>query len=215
MLDLVVLVSGSGTNLQAVLDAVAERRLAARVRLVVSNVPGVKALERAERASVPTVVVPHKGHTRAEFDARLVATIRDALGDAADRAYVVLAGFMRILTPVFLDAFPRRVINIHPSLLPAFPGVDAQAQALAKRVRVTGCTVHLVDAGTDTGPILGQAAVAVLDDDDRDRLAARILAQEHRLLPGVLQWIAEGRLRFDDAGNPRFDGVIPVLGVEH
>ncbi len=214
-LDLVVLVSGSGTNLQAVLDAIAERRLDARLRLVISNVAGVKALERAERAGVPTAVLSHKGHpSRAEFDAKLLATIRDALGDDADRAYVVLAGFMRILTPTFLDAFPRRVINIHPSLLPAFPGVDAQAQALAKRVRVTGCTVHLVDAGTDTGPILGQAAVPVLDDDDRDRLAARILAQEHRLLPAVLQWIAEGRLRFDDAGHPRFDGVVPVLGVQ-
>ncbi|MBI2391103.1 MAG: phosphoribosylglycinamide formyltransferase [Deltaproteobacteria bacterium] len=207
-LDLAVLVSGSGTNLQAILDAIARGELDARVRLVISNVPGVKALSRAEAAGVPTLVVPHKQFpTRDAFDAHLVERVREAVGD---RGVVVLAGFMRILTATFLDAFPRRVINIHPSLLPAFPGVDAQKQAVEKGVRITGCTVHLVDAGTDTGPILGQAAVPVLDDDDRDTLAARILVQEHRLLPGVLQWIAEGRLRFDDRGRPRFDGVVPV-----
>jgi phosphoribosylglycinamide formyltransferase-1 len=108
--------------------------------------------------------------------------------------WVVLAGFMRIVTPVLLDAFPHRVVNVHPALLPAFPGVHAQRQALAYGVRIAGCTVHLVDAGTDTGPILAQAAVPVLDGDDEASLTARILAQEHVLLPRVLQWIAEGRL---------------------
>ncbi len=209
-LDLVVLVSGSGTNLQALLDAIAERRLDARIRLVLSNVAGVKALARAEKAGVPTLVVPHKEYpNRAAFDAKLVEVVREA----APEGYVVLAGFMRILTATFLDAFPRRVINIHPSLLPAFPGVDAQKQAFEKRVCITGCTVHFVDAGTDTGPILAQGAVPVLEGDDRDALAARILVQEHRVLPAVLQWISEGRLRFDDAGHPRFEGVVPVLGV--
>lgn len=206
MLDLVVLVSGSGSNLQAILDAIARGDLNARVRLVISNVAGVKALERAEKAGVPTKVVPHKEFAnRDAFDAHLVEVVREA-----GAQYVVLAGFMRILTARFLDAFPARVINIHPSLLPAFPGVDAQKQALDKAVRITGCTVHLVDAGTDTGPILAQAAVPVLDDDDRDALAARILEQEHRVLPAVLQWIAEGRLTITE-GRPRFSGVVPAL----
>lgn len=210
-LELVVLVSGSGTNLQAVLDAVKRGELDARVKLVVSNVAGVKALARADAAGVATVVMSHKQFgSRKEFDTALRELVHGAFEDPS-QGVVVLAGFMRILGETFLDAFPRRVLNIHPSLLPAFPGVDAQGQALDKRVRITGCTVHLVDAGTDTGPILAQAAVPVLDDDDRDRLAARILEQEHRLLPLVLRWIAEGRLRFDDAGHPRFEGVSPAL----
>jgi phosphoribosylglycinamide formyltransferase-1 len=211
-IDLVVLASGSGTNLQAILDAIEAGRLAARVRLVVSNVPGVRALERASALGIPTVVVSHKEHRdRATFDGKLVEAIRAVTGDAP--VHVVLAGFMRILGPAFLDAFPRRVINIHPALLPAFPGVDAQAQAIAKGVRISGCTVHLVDAGTDTGPILAQAAVPVLPGDDRDALAARILVQEHHLLPTVLQWIAEGRLLFDGDGRPRLEGVDPFFGV--
>lgn len=210
-LELVALVSGSGTNLQAILDAIADEKLDARLKLVVSNVAGVKALARAEAAGVPTCVMPHRQFaSRAEFDAALCEVVRGAF-DEPERGVVVLAGFMRILGQAFLDGFPRRVINIHPSLLPAFPGVDAQKQAFEKGVRITGCTVHLVDAGTDTGPILAQAAVPVLDDDDRDRLAARILVQEHRILPAVLQWIAEGRLRFDANGRPRFDGVTPAL----
>jgi phosphoribosylglycinamide formyltransferase-1 len=209
MLDLVVLVSGSGSNLQAILDAIAEKRLDARVRLVLSNVAGVRALERAEKAGVPTAVLSHKGFpSRDAFDAELVEVVRSAFGH--DRGVVVLAGFMRILTARFLDAFPERVINIHPSLRPAFPGVDAQKQALEKGVRITGCTVHLVDAGTDTGPILAQAAVPVLDSDDRDALAARILVEEHRILPAVLQWIAEERLSVVD-GRPRVRGVVPAL----
>jgi phosphoribosylglycinamide formyltransferase 1 len=208
-LDLAVLVSGSGSNLQAILDAIATGKLDARIRLVISNVAGVKALERAERAGVPTVVVPHKDFAnRQAFDAHLVEVVRPVIANG----YVVLAGFMRILTATFLEPFRNRVINIHPSLLPAFPGVDAQKQALDKGVRISGCTVHLVDAGTDTGPILAQAAVPVLDGDDRDTLAARILAQEHTILPTVLQWISEGRLSIVD-GRPRFAGVIPVLGL--
>lgn len=206
MIDLVVLVSGSGTNLQAVLDAVAEKRLDARVKLVISNVAGVRALDRAAAAGVPTAVLSHKDFpSRAAFDEKLAEIAR-----AAGAEWIVLAGFMRILGKGFLDAFPGRVINIHPSLLPAFPGVDAQKQAIEKRVRITGCTVHLVDAGTDTGPILAQAAVPVLDDDDRDSLAHRILEQEHVILPSVLQWIAEGRLQLA-SGRPRFDGIVPAL----
>lgn len=189
-LNLAVLVSGSGTNLQAILDAVAAGRLDADVRGVVSNVPGVRALERAEAAGVPSVVMPHKAHpSREAYDRALVETVR---GFGAD--LVVLAGFMRLLSPVFLSAFPDRITNLHPALLPAFPGLNAVGQALAYGVKVSGCTVHLVDAGTDTGPILAQAVVPVLPDDTEERLAARIHAEEHRLYPEVLQWIAEGRL---------------------
>lgn len=193
MLDLGVLVSGGGTNLQAVLDAIANGALAARVRLVVSNKPGVLALERAARAGVATLVVSHREFpSREAFDAHLVARLRAAGVDT-----VLLAGFMRIVTPVLLDAFPGRVVNIHPSLLPAFPGVDAQAQALAYGARITGCTVHFVDAGTDTGPIIAQAAVPVLDGDTVETLRARILVEEHRLLPAVLRWLSEGRVRLE------------------
>lgn len=200
-LDLGVLVSGTGTNLGAILDAVASGRLDARVRLVISNKPGVLALDRAAGHGVPSVVISHRAHdTREAFDAAVVAALR-----AAGVTTVVLAGFMRVVTPVLLGAFPDAVINVHPALLPAFPGIDAQAQALAYGVRITGCTVHLVDAGVDTGPILAQAAVPVADGDDRDTLARRILAEEHRLLVEALAWIAAGRVSVvrDGGGRPR------------
>jgi phosphoribosylglycinamide formyltransferase-1 len=193
-LDLVVLVSGSGTNLQAILDAIAEKRLDARVHLVLSNKPGVKALDRAQAAGVPTRVLSHKDFAnRQAYDVDLVSIVREALGSSPN-GWVVLAGFMRILTTIFIDAFPNRIVNIHPSLLPSFPGVNAQQQAVSHGVRISGCTVHLVDAGTDTGRILAQAAVPVLESDDEHTLGARILEQEHQLLPSVLQSIAEGKL---------------------
>lgn len=189
-MDLGVLISGRGSNLGAILDAIAEGRLDARVRLVVSNKAGAAGLDRAREAGVATVVVPHQDFPdRASFDAALVAALREHGVE-----WVVLAGFMRLVTPVLLDAFPFHVVNIHPSLLPAFPGVDAQAQALAYGARITGCTVHLVDAGTDSGPILAQAAVPVLPDDSRDSLAARILAEEHALLVRVLGGLGAGKL---------------------
>ncbi|MFI5302036.1 MAG: phosphoribosylglycinamide formyltransferase, partial [Polyangiales bacterium] len=177
-LDLVVLVSGSGSNLQAILDAIAAGALDARVRLVVSNKSDAFALERARLAGVATRVVSHRDFPgRESFDQALATIVQHAL-DTDDRAplsLVVLAGFMRLLTPTFLDAFPARVINIHPALLPAFPGTHAQRQALEHGVKVTGCTVHLVDAGTDTGPILAQAAVPVLEGDDEATLTTRLL----------------------------------------
>ncbi len=185
-----ILVSGSGTNLQAVIDAISAGRLRAKIGVVIANVASAKALDRARAAKIPTVVIDHKAHTsRESFDAALVECLR-----AHDIKCVVLAGFMRLITPVLLDAFPHRVVNIHPALLPAFPGVHAQAQALAYGARVTGCTVHLVDAGMDTGPILAQAAVPILDADDEDTLRERLLLKEHELLPAVLQWIADGRV---------------------
>lgn len=213
-LDLGVLVSGSGTNLQAILDAVAGGRLDARLRLVLSNKPGAFALERAAKAGVPTRVVSHKEYAdRGAFDAALVAALREARV-----SHVVLAGFMRLLSPAFLEAFPGRVVNIHPALLPAFPGVEAQRQAFAYGVKIAGCTVHFVDAGTDTGPVIAQAAVPVLDSDDEATLRARILVEEHRLLVQALQWIAEGRVEIvpGEAGGRarvRTRGVAAAFGL--
>lgn len=194
MIDLGVLISGTGTNLQAIVDAIASGALSARIRVVISNRADAKGLERAERAGVPTRVLPHGDFAdRVSFDAAVVATLRDA-----GAQWVVLAGFMRLITPTLLDAFPYRIVNIHPSLLPAFPGVDAQAQALRYGARISGCTVHFVDRGTDTGPIIAQAAVPVLPEDTRDELARRILAQEHALLIDVLRWISVGRVAVQD-----------------
>jgi phosphoribosylglycinamide formyltransferase-1 len=155
-----VLCSGRGSNLGAVLEAIATGRLQARVAVVISNRPGAPALERARQAGV----------------------------------LVVLAGFMRLLTPVFLDTFAGRVVNVHPSLLPAFPGVAAQRQALEHGVKMAGCTVHFVELGTDTGPIISQAAVPVVEGDSVESLSARILVEEHRLLPAALQLLAERRI---------------------
>jgi phosphoribosylglycinamide formyltransferase-1 len=211
-----VLISGEGTNLQAILDAAAEGRLQGEVAVVISNVATAGGLARAKKAGVPTVVLPHKGYaSREAFDAAVVDALREHEVD-----YVVLAGFMRLVTPVLLDAFPMRVINIHPALLPSFPGVHGQAQALAYGVRVTGCTVHFVDVGTDTGPILAQAVVPVLDDDDEGTLKRRVFAREHALLPTVLQWIAEGRVTVEPPAMPggrprvRVRGVKTAVGVE-
>jgi phosphoribosylglycinamide formyltransferase-1 len=217
MITLGVLISGGGTNLQAVLDAIAAGRLDARVAVVVSNVASAGGLSRAAAAGVETVVVDHRAFpSRAAFDAEVVEVLR-----ARGVELVVLAGFMRIVTPTLLDAFPMRVVNVHPALLPAFPGTDGQGQALRYGVRIAGCTVHLVDAGTDTGPILAQAAVAVLPDDDEASLRARILVQEHALLPAVLQWFAEGRVQItppatgEAGGRARVTvkGAVTALGL--
>ncbi|MBX3223449.1 MAG: phosphoribosylglycinamide formyltransferase [Labilithrix sp.] len=196
-----VLVSGSGTNLQAILDAIEAGSLRAKVGVVVSNVATAKALDRAKAARVPAIVVDHKAFSsRAAFDAAVVEVLQAHRVDC-----VVLAGFMRLVTPTVLDAFPNRVVNVHPALLPAFPGVHAQRQAIDYGVSVSGCTVHFVDSGTDTGPIIAQAPVPVLDRDDEATLTARILQKEHELLPMVLQWIAEGRVVVEhpEGGRPR------------
>lgn len=185
-----VLVSGNGTNLQALLDAEARGELApARVACVVANRPGVPALARAERAGKPSVVVDHTAFaSRAAFEQQLLAV----LGSHGVEA-VVLAGFMRVLTRTFIDAFPLRIVNTHPSLLPAFPGVDAPAQAIAYGVRVSGVTVHFVDTSLDGGPIIAQVAVPVAPDDDAAALHARIQREEHVLLPRVVQRLAARR----------------------
>jgi phosphoribosylglycinamide formyltransferase-1 len=196
-----VLVSGSGTNLQAILDAIAAGKLRAKVGVVVSNVGSAKALDRAKAARVPAIVVDHKSFaSREAFDTAVVDVLR-----SHQVACVVLAGFMRIVTKTLLEAFPDRVVNVHPALLPAFPGTNAQRQALEYGVAISGCTVHFVDTGTDTGPIIAQSPVPVRDDDDEASLSARILQKEHELLPTVLQWIADGRVEVGHpaSGRPR------------
>jgi phosphoribosylglycinamide formyltransferase-1 len=188
-----VLISGSGSNLQALLEASARPDYPAEVAVVVSNVPTAYALERARRAGVAAEVVDHKAfRVRADFER--------ALGDALVAAgveWVCLAGFMRLLGADFLARFPGRVLNIHPSLLPAFPGLHAQRQALEHGVKVAGCTVHFVDPGMDTGPIIAQAAVPVLPGDDEASLSARILQEEHRLYPLVVKLAVTGALRLE------------------
>lgn len=187
-LRLAVLVSGSGTNLQALLDAAAADDPPFEVAVVLSNRPGVRALKRAVDAGVATAVVDHKAHDgRASFEEALLDALR-----SYDPDLIVLAGFMRILTDTFVKAFERRIVNVHPALLPAFPGMHGARQAIEAGARVAGCTVHLVDTGVDTGPILLQAAVPVLADDDEDALQARIQREEHRLLPRALRAIARG-----------------------
>lgn len=189
-LALGVLVSGNGTNLQAILDATRDGSLDARVHCVISNKAGALALERAARAGVPALTIPHQTFdTREAFDRALVAALREHGAE-----WLVLAGFMRVLTPELLRAFPGRVVNIHPSLLPSFPGTRAIREALEHGVKVTGCTVHFVDAGVDSGPIIAQRAVEVLENDDEHTLAERMHAAEHALLVGVLGDIARGRV---------------------
>ena len=198
MIRLGVLASGSGTNLQAILDACASHRIDAEVALVISNVAGARALERARAAGAPAELALSKGVTdRAAFDLDLAERFHSRKVDL-----VCLAGYMRILTGAFLSKFGPtevsrgcpRVMNIHPALLPSFPGLHAQRQALAYGARFSGCTVHFVDEGTDTGPIIVQAVVPVLAGDTEDALAARILVQEHRIYSQAIQWFAQGRL---------------------
>ena len=189
-LNLGVLVSGNGTNLQAILDAVERGALDARVRCVISNKGDAHALERATVSGVPARFISHKAHpTREAFDEAVLAALREHGVE-----WVVLAGFMRVLTPGFLRAWGGRVVNVHPSLLPSFPGVNAVKQALDHGVKVTGCTVHLVDEGVDSGPIIAQRPVVVHDGDDEASLAARIHQAEHELFVSVLADIAAGRV---------------------
>ena len=188
-----VLISGRGSNLQAILDAIAEGRLDARVGVVVSNQADAQGLERAEKAGVPTAVLSHKDYdSREAFDEAVFARLKKH-----DVDVVCLAGFMRILSPVLVRAFPNRVLNIHPSLLPAFVGLHAQLQAVEHGAKVSGCTVHLVDEELDHGPILLQTPVPVEEGDSEESLSARILEQEHKLYPEAIQLILDGKVRVD------------------
>jgi phosphoribosylglycinamide formyltransferase-1 len=190
MMRVGVLASGSGSNFQALVDALNAGESVARVVVLGCNVPGARVLERAAAARVETVVLDHKAFAdRAQYDR--------ALADALVKhgvELVCLAGFMRLIGRGLLDRFPQRVLNVHPALLPAFPGLHGPKQALDAGVKVSGCTVHFVDEGTDTGPIIAQATVPVLPQDDDAALTARIQKEEHRLYPEVVRWIAMGRV---------------------
>ncbi len=196
-LKVAVLISGRGSNLQALIDACAQRDFPADIRLVLSNRGDAQGLARAAQAGIATQVISHRDFaTRDAFDAAL-----DAALQAAGIELVCLAGFMRLLGEAFVERWRDRLVNIHPSLLPAFRGLDTHARALAAGVRFTGCTVHFVRAAVDDGPIIVQAAVPVLPGDDSEALAARVLAAEHRAYPLALRLIAEGRVRVRDDGR--------------
>jgi phosphoribosylglycinamide formyltransferase-1 len=187
------LVSGRGTNLQAIIDACRQGAIDAEVVLTITNRGQAGAVERCRKAGIPCRHIDHRNFPDREgFDAEVVAALRSAQVDL-----VVLAGFMRVLTPVLIRAFAGRIMNIHPSLLPAFPGLHPQQQALDHGVRFSGCTVHFVDEGVDSGPIILQAVVPVLDDDSEESLQQRILEQEHRIYPQAIQLFAQKRLHVD------------------
>jgi phosphoribosylglycinamide formyltransferase-1 len=203
-----VLISGRGSNLQALIDACAAPDFPAEIVQVVSNRPDAFGLERARRAGIATATVPHGDFPdRESFERAMEGVLR-----RAGVALVCTAGFLRVLTPWFVEAWRDRQINIHPSLLPAFPGLHTHERALAAGVRFAGCTVHFVRAGVDDGPIIAQAAVPVLASDDADRLAARVLEAEHRIFPLALRLIAEGRTRIVDE-RVEIDGPAPELAA--
>lgn len=189
-----VLISGRGSNLQALIDAARSPAYPAEIVLVISNVPAVQGLERAKTAGIPTKVIAHKDFDdRPSFEMALTNALKEA-----EVEIVCLAGFMRILTGSFIADWHGRLINIHPSLLPAFTGLNTHARALAASVKLHGCSVHFVSADLDDGPIIGQAAVPVLPGDDEETLAARVLAVEHELYPTCLKLLAEGNLDLSD-----------------
>lgn len=188
-----VLISGRGSNLQALIDAIADGRLHAMIALVISNRADAAGLERARAAGIEAIVVPHRGYaTRDEYDRALVNELQ-----AREVGLVCLAGFMRLVGAPLIEAFPNRILNIHPSLLPAFPGLDAQKQAIEHGVKVSGVTVHLVTAELDGGPIVVQCAVPVMPGDTADTLAARILEQEHLAYPEAVRMILDGGWRVE------------------
>jgi phosphoribosylglycinamide formyltransferase-1 len=188
-----VLISGRGSNLQAIIDAIASGRLIARIGVVISNRADAAGLERAAMAGIETLVLSHKGYAnRADYDRSLARELK-----ARSVEIVCLAGFMRLLGPAFIEQFPASVLNIHPSLLPAFPGLDAQRQAFEHGVKVAGATVHLVTPELDAGPIILQESIPVLDDDTAETLAQRILSVEHRLYPEAIARIAAGGWRIE------------------
>jgi phosphoribosylglycinamide formyltransferase-1 len=206
------LISGAGTNLQAIIDRIAEGRLDCTLRVVISNRPGVPGLARAEQAGVPTRVIEHRAFPdRGSFDRALVAALREA-----EVELVLLAGFDRLISRVLIDAFPQRIMNVHPALLPAFKGLHAHRQAVEYGAKVSGATVHFVDEETDHGPIILQGAVAISPEDDEEAVRSRILAVEHELYPTAIQLYAEGRLQIDGrrvrvrGGAP--PGRLPIIG---
>ncbi len=191
---LAVLLSGRGSNFLAIHAAIQRGEVPAEIVLVISNLEEAPGLDKARELGLTAVAIPHQGIPRREHEQQVVAALQEARAE-----WICLAGYMRLLSPELVGAFPQRIVNIHPSLLPAFPGLDAQGQALAHGVKVSGCTVHLVDEGLDSGPIVVQRTVPVLDGDSPRTLAARILEQEHQAYPEALRrlltepWRVEGR----------------------
>ncbi len=190
-IKIAVLVSGRGSNLQAIIDNIEKGTLSAELAVVISDQANAYALERAQKHNIPAIHLSTKGFKgkRDEYDALLVSELRERNVDL-----VCLAGFMRIITPTLIKAFPNRILNIHPSLLPSFPGLHVQKKAIDHGVKFSGCTVHFVDEGMDTGPIIIQAVVPVLDNDTEDSLSERILKQEHKIYSRAIQLFTEGRL---------------------
>jgi phosphoribosylglycinamide formyltransferase-1 len=189
---LAILISGRGSNFEAIADSIAAGRLAAEIAIVISNRTEAAGLEIARRRGIPSVVIPSRGLDREVYDRMLVEEIRKRGADL-----ICLAGFMRMLSAGFVREFPLRVLNIHPSLLPSFPGLEAQHQALDHGVKISGCTVHFVDEYLDAGPIVLQAAVPVRDDDTAEALSARILREEHRLYTEAIRIVLDGRFRIE------------------
>ena len=190
MIKLGVLCSGRGTDLQSIIDAIADGKLNAEIAVVLTDKPNVMALERAQKAQIKNLCIDRKKFdNKADFETALLNELK-----AAGVDLVILAGFMRILSPSFVHEYKERIMNIHPSLLPSFPGAHAHRDVLAYGVKVSGCTVHFVDEGTDSGPIIMQAAVEVKDDDTEETLAARVLEQEHIIYPKAIQLYVEGKL---------------------
>jgi phosphoribosylglycinamide formyltransferase-1 len=200
-----VLISGSGTNLGAIIERIAAGRLACELRIVISNRPGVAGLARAEGAGIPTRVIEHRGVGRDAFEHAMIEAL-----NGAGVELVLLAGFDRLVSPLFVAAFPHRIMNIHPALLPSFKGLHAQRQALEYGAKVTGATVHFVDEETDHGPIIVQGAVAIHPDDTEESLRERVLRVEHEIYPAAIQLFAEGRLRVDGR-RVRVAGPLPPL----
>lgn len=208
--QLVVLISGSGSNLQAFIDASKNGSLDAEIAAVISNKAGVMGLERADNAGIANEVIDHKQFAdRESFDAELADRIESYKPDL-----VILAGFMRILTPEFVDRFAGRIMNIHPSLLPKYPGLHTHKRAIEAGDTTAGVTVHFVTSELDGGPAIIQAEVPILSGDDEDTLASRVLVQEHQIYPLAAQWFCEGKLSLND-GTPELNGEpLPISGTK-
>jgi len=190
LLKLGILISGNGSNLQSIIDYIEKGSLKATIKIVISNNPDAYGLTRAKKHGIPVVILKNGDFINKEdFDLELINILKNNSVDL-----VILAGFMRIITPTLLNAFPQKVMNIHPALLPSFPGIHGQKQALEYGVKLSGCTVHFVDEGVDTGPIIIQSAVQVFDDDTEETLAARILKEEHRIYAQAILFYTEGKI---------------------
>jgi phosphoribosylglycinamide formyltransferase 1 len=193
LLKLGVLISGNGSNLQSIIDHIEKDSLKAIIKIVISNNPEAYGITRAKKHGIPVVVLKNGAFkNKEEFDLELIRILKNNYVDL-----VILAGFMRIITPTLLKAFPQKIMNIHPALLPSFPGIHGQKQALEYGVKISGCTVHFVDEGVDTGPIIIQSAVQVFDNDTEETLAARILKEEHKIYPRAIQFFAEGKIEIN------------------